>query len=78
MESLESRRDHDASLTGLVFKLLDGNGRGKMSSHAPEVAEANPKKKCRHTTIGLQIVAKTNSRSLLAYERSIIGRAPAV
>jgi hypothetical protein len=63
---------------GLVFKLLDGDGRGKLSSYAPEVAEMDPKRKCRHTTTGLQIVDKANSRSLLAYERSKVGRAPAV
>ena len=61
-----------------MFKLLDGDGRGKLSSYTPEVAEMDPKKKCRHTTTGLQIVDKTNSKSLLAYERSIVGRAPAV
>ena len=42
VESLESRRD--ASLIGLVFKLLDGDGRGKLSSYTPEVAEIDPKK----------------------------------
>ena len=76
VESLVSRRD--TSLIGLVFMLLHGDGRGKLNSYAPEVDEVDPGKKCRHTTTGLQIVDKTNSLSLLAYERSTIETAPAV
>ena len=76
VESLEARRD--ASLVGLLFKLLDGKGRGQLNNFKPEVTEMDPKKICRNTLTGLQIVDKTNSKSLMSYERSIVGRAPAV
>ena len=61
-----------------MFKLLDGKGRGQLNNFKPEVIEVDPKKICRNTLTGLQIVDKTNSKSLLSYERSIVGRAPAV
>ena len=79
VESLEARRD--ASLVGLLFKLLDGKGRGQpiyINNLKPEVTEMDPKKICRNTLIRLQIVDKTNSESLLSYERSIVGRAPTI
>ena len=37
VESLESRRD--ASLVGLLFKLLDGDGRGKLNDFTPIVTD---------------------------------------
>ena len=72
VESLESRRE--ASLIGLTFKLLDGKGRGQLNDYTPEIVELNPIKKCRHTTTGLQVVDKTTSKSLLSFERSIVGK----
>ena len=47
VESLEARRD--ASLVGLLFKLLDGKGRGQLNNFKPEVAEMDPKRICPET-----------------------------
>ena len=47
VESLEARRD--ASLVGLLFKLLDGKGRGQLNNFKPEVTEMDPKIICRKT-----------------------------
>ena len=63
VESLESRRD--ASLVGLLFKLLDGDGRGKLNDFTPIVTNLAPTQKGRHTIIGLQLVDQTDANSLL-------------
>ena len=76
VESLGSRRD--ASLVGLLFKLLDGDGRGKLNDFTPTVVELAPARKGRHTITGLQLVDQTDADSLLGYERCIVGRAPKV
>ena len=73
LESLESRRD--ASLIGLLFKLLDGEGRGKLNEFKPMIENLNPTRKGRHTATGLQLKDQTNTKSLLGFERSIAGRA---
>ena len=75
-ESLESRRD--ASLIGLLFKLLDGDGRGKLHDFKPSIIDVAPARKGRHTTTGLQLEDKTNTKSLIGYERCIVGRATRV
>ena len=74
--SLESRRD--ASLIGLLFKLLDGDGRGKLNDFKPTIIDVAPARKGRHTTTGLQLEDKTNTKSLIGYERRIVGRATRV
>jgi hypothetical protein len=76
VESLESRRD--ASLIGLLFKLLDGDGRGKLNDFKPTIIDVAPARKGRHTTTGLQLEDKTNTKSLIGYERCIVGRATRV
>ena len=76
VESLASRRD--ASLFGLMFKFLDGGGRGHLNNFTPTITEVDPAHKGRHTVTGLQLVDKTNRKSLLCYERSIAGKAPKV
>ena len=75
MESLESRRD--ASLIGLLFKLLDGEGRGKLNEFKPMVENLNPiaTRKDRHTATGVQLKDQTCTKSLLGFEKSIAGRA---
>jgi len=73
LESLESRRD--ASLIGLLFKLLDGDGRGELDKFKPTIEEPNPARQGRHTVTGLQIKDQTNTKSLLGFERSIARRA---
>ena len=73
MESLGARRD--ASLIGLIFKLLDGDGRGKLDEHKPKTETLNPTRRGRHTITGLQLENQTNAKSLLCFERSIAGRA---
>ena len=73
VESLESRRD--ASLIGLLFKVLDGDGRGKLDDFKPTIETLDPIRKGRHTTTGLQLKDQTNADSLLCFERSIAGRA---
>ena len=73
VEPLEARRD--ASLIGLIFKLLDGDGRGKLNDFKPKLENVNPKRKGRHTLSGLQLKDQTNNKSLLGYERSISGQA---
>ena len=73
LESLESRRD--ASLIGLLFKLLDGEGRGKLNEFKPMIENLNPTRKGRHTATGLQLKDQTNTKALLGFERSIVGRA---
>ena len=75
-ESPESRRD--ASLIGLIFKLLDGCGRGQLNDYTPTVVDVIPEKVNRNTTTGLQIIDQTNSRSLIAFERGIVGRSSKV
>lgn len=69
LESLESRTD--ASLIGLLFKLLDGEGRGKLNEFKPMIENLNPTRKGRHTATGLQLKDQTNTKSLLGFERSI-------
>ena len=76
VESLESRRE--ASLIGFTFKILDGKGRGQLNDYIPEIVELNPIKRCRHTQTGLQVADKTTSKSLLSFERSIVGKTPKV
>ena len=76
VETLESRRD--ASLIGLIFKLLDGDGRGQLEDFIPKVIDINPIKRNRGTITGLQLLDHTSSSSLLSFERSIVGHAPTV
>jgi hypothetical protein len=73
VESLQSRRD--ASLIGLIFKLLDGDGRGKLDDFKPMLEQVDPKRKGRHTLTGLQIKDQTHAKSLLGFDRSISGQA---
>ena len=75
VESLQARRESDASLIGLILKLLDGDGRGKLNDFEPPLEQVDPKRKGRHTLTGLQIKDKTNAKSLLGFERSISGHA---
>ena len=60
---------------GLLFKLLDGEGRGKLNGFKPMIENRNPIRKGRHTTTGLQLKNQTTANSLLGFERSIAGRA---
>ena len=73
VESLESRRD--ASLVGLLSKLLDGDGRGKLNDFTPTITDLAPTRQGRHTVTGLQLVDQTDVNSLLGYKKCIIGRA---
>ena len=73
LESLESRRD--ASLIGLLFKLLDGDGREQLDRYKPTIEKLNPARQGRHTVTGLQIKDRPDTNSLLGFERSIAGRA---
>ena len=68
----------DASLIGLMFKLLDGDGRGQLHDFAPTVVNLQPAHQGRHTQTGLQLVEMSNSKSLSTFNRSILGRAPKV
>ena len=65
-------------MVGLLFKLLDGDGRGKLNDFTPTVVELAPARKGRHTVTGLQLVDQTDANSLLGYKRCIVGRAPKV
>ena len=62
-------------LTSLIFKLLDGDGRGKLDDFKPMLEQVDPKRKGRHTLTGLQIKDQTHAKSLLGFERSISGQA---
>ena len=61
-----------------MFKMLDGDGRGKLDDFKPTVETLDPMRKGRHTTTGLQLKNQTDANSLLGFERSIAGRAHGV
>jgi hypothetical protein len=85
IESLQSRRE--ASTTSLVFKLLDGKGRGELNQFTPSLkvyreASRYPARSCSNPYAqpksGIRLEDPTDAYSLDQYKRSIAGTAPRI
>jgi hypothetical protein len=74
IESLKQRRD--AATASLIFKLLDGRGRGELNSFAPEivvVSQGRYPSKRDHQKVGIRLKDPTTTYSLDSYTKSIAG-----
>jgi hypothetical protein len=72
VESLQCRRE--AAAVSLTFKLLDGAGRGVLKGFVPEIVDIPvSQKRCRQSSVGLQIVSRCKINSLNSFKRSYLG-----
>jgi hypothetical protein len=83
IESLQSRRE--AATAALVFKLLDGKGRGELNRFTPTLTVnldpiRFPIRSCSRARLqsGIRLVDPTKSNSLNQFKRSIAGIAPLI
>jgi hypothetical protein len=73
LEPLKLRREAQAVV--FTLKLLDGKGRGVLKRFVPEFVDQSKlhKHNTKNSSKGLQLVDRSNHRSLISYDRSYLG-----